>query len=98
MASYSGCDETCTTAFCSVMARRGGFGSSERAAVPRALCDDGDHSGTELERLGRPVVAHDVQNLRAVENVNKLVLGMVFPVACPRVLTGKEDTLTVRAQ
>ena len=52
----------------------------------------------ELERLGRPVVADDVEDLWAVENVNKLVLGMVFPVACPRVLTGEEDTVAVRAQ
>src|ERR1700726_3975002 len=67
-------------------------------AVPCALWDDGDHSGAELERLGRPVVADDVEDRRAVENVYQLVLGMVFPVACPRVLTGEEDTVTVRAQ
>src|ERR1700730_12873107 len=67
-------------------------------AVPRALWDDGDHSGAELERLGRPVVADDVEDLRAVEKWYQLVLRVVFPVACPRVLTGEEDTVTVRAQ
>src|SRR5215469_18046345 len=66
--------------------------------MPRALRNDSDHSGAELERLGRPLVAHDVEDLRAVENVYHLVLGMVFPVACPRVLTGEQDTITVRAQ
>ena len=67
-------------------------------AVPRALWNDSDHSGAELERLGRPVVADDVEDLRAVENVYQLVLGMVFPMTCPRVLTGEEDTLAIRAQ
>jgi hypothetical protein len=49
-------------------------------------------------RSSNDSVADDVEDLWAVENVNKLVLGMVFPVACPRVLTGEEDTVAVRAQ
>src|ERR1700730_9622321 len=67
-------------------------------AVPGALWNDSDHSGAELERLGRSVVAHDVEDLRAIENVYQLVLGMVFPVVCPRVLTGEEDTVAIGAQ
>jgi hypothetical protein len=66
--------------------------------VPRTLRNDGDHSGANLEGLGLPVIAHDVQDLRAVDNVNQLILGMVFPMTYPGVLTGEEDTVAIRAQ
>src|SRR5215469_604530 len=67
-------------------------------AVPRALWHDRDHSGANLEGLRRTVVADNVEDLHAVENVNQLVLGMIFPMACPRVLAGEEDTVAVGAQ
>src|SRR5262245_47251681 len=50
-------------------------------AVPCPLRDDGDRSGAKLERLGRSVVAHDLQGPRAVENVDEFVLGMGLPMA-----------------
>src|SRR5205823_13984656 len=48
--------------------------------------------------LGGPVVADNVQGLRAVENVNQLVLGMIFPMTRACGLAGNEDTVTVGPQ
>src|SRR6202047_1552886 len=54
------------------------------AAVPCALLNDGDHSGAEGKRLGRPVAADDFQGRRPVEDVNQLVTGeMAFPMVGP---------------
>src|SRR5258705_2006432 len=49
-------------------------------AVQCTLRDDGHHSRAEDERLGRPVIAHDLQDRRAVDDVNQLVAGMRFPM------------------
>src|SRR5919204_512411 len=67
-------------------------------AVPGTLRNNGDHSGVKYKGLRRPVFADDVQGLCSVENVNQLVLGMIFPMTCPRVLTGEENTVAVTAQ
>src|SRR4029077_9797941 len=67
-------------------------------AVPRTPRNDGDHSGAKHKGLWRPVIANNIQGLRTVENVNQLVLGMCFPMACPCGLTGDEDTVAIRAQ
>ena len=54
--------------------------------MPRTLRVDGNHSGAEHERLGRPVVAHDFQGGGAVEDVDQLVArGVPIPNdLCPR--------------
>src|SRR4051794_30271274 len=66
--------------------------------MPRTPWNDGDHSGTKYEGLGRPIVADNIEGLRTVENVNQLVLGMCFPMTCPCGLTGDQDTVAIGAQ
>jgi len=51
-------------------------------AVPGASRIDRDHSSAKRKRLGWPIVANELQDRRAIENVNQLVAGkMGFPVA-----------------
>ena len=53
-------------------------------AVPCTLRNDDDYSGAEIERLGWPVIAHDLQGRGAIEDVNQLVAGeMAFPMIFP---------------
>ena len=65
--------------------------------MPCALRNDGNHSGAERKRL-RPVLSDDVESRRSVENVNQLVLGMGLPMACPRGLAKKQESVTVTSQ
>src|SRR5208282_64393 len=72
-------------------------GSAVRGAkaMPCTSRNDGHHPGAQYEGPGRPVIADDVQGLRAVENVNQFVLGMIFPMTCSRGLTGDKDAVAV---
>ena len=51
----------------------------------------------EAQKTGRPVVAHDLQDPGAVENVDQFVLGMGLPMAgaCPRGHAEKEHAVAV---
>ena len=67
--------------------------------MPRTLRVDSGHSGAERERLGRPVVADNIQGRSAVENVDQLVAGeMGFPMTLPRELGGGEGAVAVGRQ
>ena len=54
-----------------------------------------DHAEDELVHV---LDGTKILDIVCDENVYQLVLGMVFPVACPRVLTGEEDTVAIRAE
>ena len=74
----------------------------------RADCDrfDGrlwhhhrDHSGTQRKRLGWPVVTHNLQRRRAIDDVDQLITGkMAFPMAFPGKLRDAEAAVAVRRQ
>jgi len=68
-------------------------------SMPCALRNDGDHSGAERERLGRPVVADDFQDRRAIEDVNQLVTGeMALPMVGPRGFERQKQAIAVGSQ
>src|SRR5262249_27391923 len=61
-------------------------------AMPLASRNDRECSGAQRERLGRSVVADDLQGGAAVEDVDELVAGeMTLPVILARGLDGEQQ-------
>ena len=65
-------------------------------AVPCTLRNDGDCSGAQRERFGRPTVAYHFQCRRAVEDENELVAGeMAFPMILAGGLDRQKQAIAV---